>query len=368
MIFETDFMKLYEELSEINISEDNKAFFTSILDELSEFNYAFIDSEGKELDDEDAMKAVVQSPEQLMDLGKGVCTDFVEYTRTKLDERNISYKVYDIACTDKDGDHPAHVFVVVENEGKFLWLEAAWHSEAGIHEYDSLEELFEDIARKHCIYDGENYLNSCEIREIKKSLVDMSQEAIYDYVDTLPITWKAAEEGLTEGKKTKKVTSVAQTKEIDLDSFLRDIGLVPISMIAPACSSSSPSGATVWAPAEPHSGGSYKKAIPQFEVISTKRLPKLVATLDDTEFPSKMFTTDDIQNNGGRKLKEVRIGDVQGNPCRGLWFRTRSGNKRYFIFGSIFYKNTQKINAATNSEVAQANKIYDAVMKKLGNL
>lgn len=201
MIFETDFMKLYEELSEINSSEDNNAFFTSLLDELSEFDYAFINADGEELDDEDAMKAVVQSPDQLEDLGKGVCTDFVEYTCKKLDERKIPHKVYDIACTDKDGDRPAHVFVVVETEGKFLWLEAAWHSEAGIHEYSSLEELFEDIARKHCIYDGENYLESCEIREIKKSLVGMSQEAIYDYVDALPITWKAVEEGITESLK-----------------------------------------------------------------------------------------------------------------------------------------------------------------------
>ena len=150
---------------------------------------------------------------------------------------------------------------------------------------------------------------------------------------------------LTEGKKSKKVVSVQSTAEPDLDSFLRELGLVPISMIAPACSDTSPSGATVWAPAEPHFGSSYKKAIPQFEVISAKRLPKLVATLDATEYPNKMFTTDDILNNGGRKLKEVRIGDVQNNPCRGLWFRTRSGDKRYFIFGSIFYKNTQKINA-----------------------
>lgn len=194
-MIKTEFMELYEELSEINDLEDNNTFFSSLLDELSEFDYAFIDDEGKELDDEDAMKAVVQSPEQLIELGKGVCTDFVEYTCAKLDERNISYEVYYIACTDKDGDMPSHVFVVVENEGKILWLEAAWHSEAGIHEYDSLEELFEDIARKHCIYDGENYLESCEIREIKKSLVGMSQEAIYEYVDTLPITWRAVEEG-----------------------------------------------------------------------------------------------------------------------------------------------------------------------------
>ena len=200
-MIKTEFMELYEELSEINSSEDNKAFFTSLLDELSEFDYTFIDADGKELDDEEAMKAVVQSPEQLIDLGKGVCTDFVEYTCAKLDDRKIPYEVYYIVCTDKDGDRPSHVFVIVENEGKFLWLEAAWHSEAGIHEYDSLEELFEDIAKKHCIYDGENYLDSCEIREIKKSLVGMSQEAIYDYVDTLPITWKAVEEGITESLK-----------------------------------------------------------------------------------------------------------------------------------------------------------------------
>ena len=510
MIFETDFMKLYEELGEINV--DNTEHFEEILDELKKFDYAFIDKNGKELPEDEAMKAYVQSPEQLANLGKGVCTDFVEYTKVKLDELDIPFSVYNIKCTDKDGDQPAHVFVVAEVDDKFYWLEAAWHSEAGVHEYKDILELFEDIARKHCIYDGENYLESCEIREIKKSLVGMSQDEIYDYIETLSITWKAAEEGITEdletltykevsdtelfkeyaddildgygglsdsdikrdikeihidgklagyigfseyeedghkclgignfmiiergrgfgsaviqdivekyknqydliycfvdaknddairlykklgkvydedgpndngeyyvtfydngnwelneGKKNKKVVSIQSASEVDLDSFLKDLGLAPISMIAPACSDTSPSGATVWAPAEPHSGGSYKKAIPQFEVISTKRLPRLVATLDDTEFPNKMFTTDDIQNNGGRKLKEVRIGDVQNNPCRGLWFRTRSGNKRYFIFGSIFYKNTQKINAATNSEVAQANKIYDAVMKKLGN-
>lgn len=144
------------------------------------------------------MRAVVQSPEQLEKLGKGVCTDLVEYTRAKLDEKEIPFKVYYITCTDKDGDRPSHVFVVVENEGNFLWLETAWQSEAGVHEYNSLEDLFEDIAEKHCIYDGEDYLESCEIKEIEKSLVGMSQEEIYKYVDTLPVVWKAAGDGLTE--------------------------------------------------------------------------------------------------------------------------------------------------------------------------
>lgn len=198
MKFSSGFLRLYEELSKINDLSSNRTFFTHLVNELSKFDYAFIDGDGNELPDDEAMKAVVQSPEQLVKLGKGVCTDLVEYTRMKLDERSIPYWVYDIQCTDKDGDHPAHVFVVVKDAGKFLWLEAAWHSEAGIHEYNSLEDLFEDIARKHCIYDGENYLDTCEIREIKKSLAGMSQEATYDYVDTLPIVWKATEERLTE--------------------------------------------------------------------------------------------------------------------------------------------------------------------------
>ncbi len=171
---------------------------------------------------------------------------------------------------------------------------------------------------------------------------------------------------LDEAKKNKKVVSV-QSNEVDLDSFLKEIGLVPISAIAPACSDTSASGASIWVPAVPSSGNSYRKAIPYFEEISTKRLPKFVATLDNNEYPSRMFSTDGIQNNGDRKLSEVRIADINNNPCRGLWFRTRTGNKRYFIFGNIFYKDTQKINAGSSKEVSYANKFYDAVMKKLGN-
>ena len=107
MIFKTDFMKLYEELNDINT--DNTEHFEEILGELKKFDYAFIDKNGKELPEDEAMKAYVQSPEQLADLGKGVCTDFVEYTKVKLDELDIPFSVYDIKCTDKDGDNPAHV-------------------------------------------------------------------------------------------------------------------------------------------------------------------------------------------------------------------------------------------------------------------
>lgn len=511
MYLNSEFLELLEELDSAIEETDDKVFLNSLVDELSEYDYAFIDKNGEELSEKDAMQAVVQSPEQLEQLGKGVCTDFVEFTCAKLDDRQISYEVYYIQCIDEDGDKPAHVFVVVEDNSKFFWVEASWKSEAGVHEYDSLESLFEDIAKKHSIYDNHNYLDSCDIRKIKKSLVGMSQKQIYQYTNSLPITWKAAEEGITEslqqidylpvsdvelfkeyaddildgygnmsdadikstikeikfegrlagyigfseyeedghkclgignfmiiergkglgsaviqnivekyknqydliycfvdakndgairlykklgkvydedgpnnngeyyvtfwdngkwelneGKKNKKVVAISSTPEINLDSFLREIGLVPISEIASGCSSISPAGAFIWAPAEPSTGGTYAKAIPQFDLICKNRLSKLVATLDNNEYPAKIFSTASIQNNGDRKLMEVRIGEVNNCPCRGLWFRAKTNDKRYFIFGDIFYKNTQKINAGSSREVTFANKFYDAVMKKLG--
>ena len=182
MYLNSEFLELLEELDSAIEETDDTVFLNSLVDELSEYDYAFIDKNGEELSEKDAMQAVVQSPEQLEQLGKGVCTDFVEFTCAKLDDRQISYEVYYIQCIDEDGDKPAHVFVVVENNSKFFWVEASWKSEAGVHEYDSLESLFEDIAKKHSIYDNHNYLDSCDIRKIKKSLVGMSQKQIYQYI------------------------------------------------------------------------------------------------------------------------------------------------------------------------------------------
>lgn len=223
--FGDDWRERYPHLKDkFNITESVEKVNTiqTILDELKEFDYAFIDVDGQELDDEEAMNAVVQHPDQFNKLRKGVCTDFVEYTSKKLSEHNIDHDVYFIKCVDKDGDEPSHVFVVVNDEGKFLWIEAAWHSEAGIHKYSSLEKLFEDIARKHCVYEGHNYLKSCEIRKIKKSLAGMSQTAVYDYVNTLPITWKATEERITEELEATQASDIEVMDKAIQEHFGQD--------------------------------------------------------------------------------------------------------------------------------------------------
>ena len=175
--------KLVESLDTVN------ELLTELQKELDSFDYAFIDKDGNELASEDAMDAVVQSPASLTRLRKGVCTDYVEYSRDFLDKHNIPYSVYDVSFIDEDSDRPAHVFVVVKDGSNYIWVENAWHSEKGNHKYSSLESLFKDISNKHCVYDGKNYLSTCAIREIPKSLVGKSQKAIDRYIRRLPVIY-----------------------------------------------------------------------------------------------------------------------------------------------------------------------------------
>lgn len=181
-----------------DIEQDAETRLDALQKELDKFDYAFIDGEGNELSNEDAMDAVVQSPEQLAELGKGVCTDYVEYSKTWLEDKGIKYSTYDVSFTDEDGDEPSHTFIVAEIDDKFIWVENAWFSEKGNHEYSSIEELFTDIATKHCRWDDNDYLDSCVIRQFDKSLVGMSQQEIYDYMHTLPTVWKPEENENTD--------------------------------------------------------------------------------------------------------------------------------------------------------------------------
>lgn len=335
MIFETDFMKLYEKLNEVN---------ANITEELETLEY-------KEISDIELFK---EYADDILD-GYGGLSD--NEIKRAIKEVHINGKLagyIGFSEYEENGNKCLGIgnFMIIErNKG----LGSA---------------VIQDIVAKHkneydLIYCFVDAKNDGAIRLYKKLGKVYDEDGPNDNGEYYVTFWDNGNWELNEGKKNKKVVAVNPTPKIDLDSFLRGIGLVPISEIAPVCSNTSSAGAFVWAPAEPSTGGSYTKAIPYFDIICKNRLSKLVATLDGNEYPAKIFPTASIQNNGDRKLMEVRIGEVNNCPCRGLWFRTKSGDKRYFIFGDIFYKNTQKINAGSSREVAFANKFYDAVIKKL---
>lgn len=173
----------------------------------------------------------------------------------------------------------------------------------------------------------------------------------------------------TEGKKSKNKVKTNQQTEVDhskeIDSFLYKTGLVRISEIAPECSNFSPSGTAIWVPSEQSVNISYKDDIPYFNKLASNRLPKFVNELPIGDYPLPKWSPKTIQNNGDRKVFDVDLGEINNNPWRGSCFRFRVANCTYFIFGKIFYKGYQKVNASTNRDIAAANNFYDKIMKEI---
>ena len=167
---------------------------------------------------------------------------------------------------------------------------------------------------------------------------------------------------LKEGKKSKKPANIASVKRDyskEMDEFLRNIGLVRLSEIAPKCQNFSPTGTAVWVPS-----GNYEEDLPHYKQLAEKHLPKFVAELPSDDYPLPKWSPKPVQNNGDRKVYTVDLGAVGSNQWRGAWFRFKIQDAAYFIFGHIFYKNYQKINASTNRDIAIVNTFYDKVIPK----
>lgn len=172
---------------------------------------------------------------------------------------------------------------------------------------------------------------------------------------------------LIEGKKDKNKSGKDKSHgnrpdyNSQMDSFLRSLGFVKISELIPGCPSASSSGTNIWVPTEKAVGMSYRKDIPYFDHL-TKRLENFVKELPDSDYPVRKWDSKPIQNNGDRKIYETDLGSQGGTQWRGLWFRTKIQDTKYFIFGKIFYKDYKKVNASTNRDVATANKFYDIII------
>lgn len=175
---------------------------------------------------------------------------------------------------------------------------------------------------------------------------------------------------LNEVKKDKNKQKVVQTQRKsvnhseEVDNFLRSIGLVRISEIAEGCANFSPSGTAIWAPSERAVGMNYNKDIPYFNKL-VSRFPRFVAELPVGDYPLPKWEPKPIKNNGDRKVFDVNLGEVNHNPWRGACFKFKVQDKTYFVFGKIFYKNYQKVNASTNGDIAAANVFYDKVMAEI---
>ena len=116
----------------------------------------------------------LQSPEQFEHSGGGNCWDFVEWEAGYLDAYGISCKKYYISTINQDGKLETHTFIVVPNDGKYIYIEAAFKRIAdeihNIKEFDSLHAIFKYVAE--CMFEH----NNCSVLNY----------GIFDYTDNSP--------------------------------------------------------------------------------------------------------------------------------------------------------------------------------------
>lgn len=87
---------------------------------------------------------VLETPEELIRSGYGLCFDQVELMRDLLINIGFSPKTYAIIHNNKE----IHTFIVYKKEDYVYWFENYWAHHKGIHKYEDINELFLDIKNK----------------------------------------------------------------------------------------------------------------------------------------------------------------------------------------------------------------------------
>lgn len=124
-----------------------------IMNVMEQVEYGFLDNNGKNICTNESLEDTfdkvyyLMSPEELLNKKIGVCWDQVELERKLLDEFNIKNETYFIYIDDKK-KLPSHTFLVFYMNNKIYWFEHSWFNEKGIHEYNNLNELLNDVETK----------------------------------------------------------------------------------------------------------------------------------------------------------------------------------------------------------------------------
>jgi hypothetical protein len=174
------------------IENEINDFLEELLSELSTFNLTFLNQAGYPLvEDESPEEAYVQSFESLNQTHKGQSLDIANYVRTKIKnfKHKLSCSIYHLNCLDCEQEH--RIIIVIKSNSNFVWLEALWSPEIGIHKYDTLVNLFLKVTEQHREHNLISYPGRYEIRPITGYLTGRSYKEILDDTMTQPVVWKS---------------------------------------------------------------------------------------------------------------------------------------------------------------------------------
>lgn len=117
-----------------------------VMNLLSDIKYGYMNNTGNVCYSFDTFDDdyVLQSYKDMLKTKTGVCFDQVELERHYLYNRDItSYFI----CYYGEFLQ-SHTFLVVKENNKYIWFEHAWEKYKGIYEYNSLDELLNDVKNK----------------------------------------------------------------------------------------------------------------------------------------------------------------------------------------------------------------------------
>lgn len=108
--------------------------------------YSWSDKKNKDWDISN--EYFLQSPEELIKSGHGVCWDDTELERYWFEKMGYDTKVFFMTFAGEKS-FPTHTFLTYKEKDKWFWFEYTFGDYRGIHEYDSLEELVLDVKKKN---------------------------------------------------------------------------------------------------------------------------------------------------------------------------------------------------------------------------
>ena len=137
-----------------------------LLEFMGDFRYEWMDKHGafhNDLTPDMYENYSLMTPEEVLSNKRGICVDQSEFERDWFSKNNYEHKVMVIQI-DRGDSVPGHQFLIYKENDKYYWFENAWYDERGIHEYNSYDELIDDIKNKFIV---QNNITNQELDKIE---------------------------------------------------------------------------------------------------------------------------------------------------------------------------------------------------------
>lgn len=147
----------------------------------------------------------LQDPKEVLDSGYGTCWEQVELERHWFEKQKYEFKTFLFMFgKDVSEERPAHTILAYKKDDKWYWFEHAFGSQIGIHKYDNLDELIEDVKKK--------LIDSA--LDAKATKADIEKYKLYEY-ETLIGDCESSEEFLNNIENNDLLLNNENKAELD---------------------------------------------------------------------------------------------------------------------------------------------------------